>query len=93
MTRYNVLRVSLDDLQNALMACENCGTQIVLRLGTREQVPEMCPSCRKSFPETLRGGLVKLLEFYIGLGDPRSYAKIEIEVRPESNNEKGKKHE
>jgi hypothetical protein len=85
MTSQRITRLRLADLESAVIACEHCEAQVVLKLGTREQVPESCPSCRQPFGEILRTKLVELLNFYMSLGKPEGYPKIEIILKPEKD--------
>lgn len=88
MTSYGVIKLRLDDLESAVITCERCKAQVSLLLGTRGQVPELCPSCRTAFDDTLRRKLLELLEFYVRLGKREEYPPIEIQIRPETDKEK-----
>ena len=81
MTSQKITRLKLNDLESAIITCEKCRAQVSLLLGTRGQVPELCPSCRTAFDDTLRRKLLELLEFYVRLGNREEYPPIEIQIR------------
>lgn len=68
MTSQNTTTLLLDDMESAVIMCEGsgCGLQLGMRLGSRKQVPEKCPSCGEAFDPKKRSVLVELLNFYSG---------------------------
>lgn len=83
MMTYKLTVLRLSDLESASIRCETCKAVITLRLGTREQVPQVCPACRQPFGEVLRKTLVDLLTFYVNLGEPKTWPKIELQIKSE----------
>ena len=67
MTSQNVTVLELTDLESAIVTCEreNCGTRVIVPLGTRNAAPAACPSCGRALDGNLRARLADLLEFYL----------------------------
>ena len=88
MTSQKITTLCLTDLESAVIGCQDkdCGMRLSMKLGTRKQVPENCPSCGKPLDVKSRSILIEFLGFYCR--PEVSSAKIEIQVRPETEKEK-----
>lgn len=83
MTSQKVTTLHLADIESAIIECnhEDCRARLSIKLGTRKQVPEKCPSCGEPFEVKTRSVLVELLGFYCR-PEIRA-AKVTLQLHPE----------
>ena len=60
---YRVTVAELRDLREITVVCCNCSSKITIAVGLA-LIPDMCPSCRREFDQSMNTALVAFVRFY-----------------------------
>jgi hypothetical protein len=80
MTAYRITIAELKDLSEVTLICgnEKCSTQITLD-ALNAPNPDACPTCGKTFDESLKAALAALCRFHREMAQTK--ARIEFQIK------------